>query len=145
MVPIAQPCKSPWDISHALLWDSRSAGFHCFCCTVCLSLLQASPLLLQVNPLLPHPLGPLASPPPRPSWVSLGVDVGGGGVTPSWLPLHIGAGMNRNSTAFSIGPSAAPSSLDWWTQFYCSVGFTVNFPKWIIWVTNSSQDVTSSL
>ena len=47
--------------------------------------------------------------------------------------------------AIPIGQLVIRCNLDWLAQFSGSVGFTVNFPKWVIWVTNIGSVVSRYL
>ena len=56
-------------------------------------------------------------------------------VLSSYSP-QLGVGIIRNILAIPIRWLVIRCNLDWLTQFSGSAGFTVNFPKWIIGVTN---------
>ena len=112
--------------------------------------LTCHPCHSKVTPPPPLPPPPgyswVAPPPASPtSWVLLlppplqvsSRGRGRGGGHPLMVHHQLGAGLIKKSSAFSIGQSASPCNLDWWTQFPGFTSATVTFPNWVMWVANA--------
>ena len=54
-----------------------------------------------------------------------------------WLTPQLGAGMNKNPAAFSIGPLTSLCNYDWWAQFSGFTSVLVTFPKWVMHIVKA--------